>query len=266
MEALPAWLLLGLMIVMFASFAVGGQFALHRSLPHVQFVEHNEVAGFIIAVAGTLYAVVLGFITVVVWQQYDGTRERVAAETSAAGNAWHMSVGLPPEVRHRIRSDVLQYAQVMERHEWPLMRHGSFSPQGDNLIMDAVQAGGTFAVRDSSSSNAQNLTMVQLGALHDARARRLAGNAHGLSGFEWTILIVGALTVIAVCWLFGMENPTVHLVLTGSVAVVIALMFTMLIAMQYPFRGQMAIDAAPWAGLQQHMNAMDRAGNAAMRM
>jgi hypothetical protein len=30
---------------------------------------HNEVGGIVIAVTGTLYAVVLGFLTVVVWQK-----------------------------------------------------------------------------------------------------------------------------------------------------------------------------------------------------
>lgn len=263
---MPAWSLLVLFVVAFAAFAIGGQFALHRTLPHTQFVEHNEVAGFIIAVAGTMYAVVLGFVTVVVWQQYDSTRERLAAETSAAGNAWHMAVGLPPQVRRRIRSDLQQYAHVMDGQEWPLMRRGSFSGAGDALIMDAVEAGGTFDARGPATSNAQNLTLLQLGALHDARQRRLSSNAQGLSGFEWVILTLGAIVVIAVCWLFGMENPTVHLVLTGSVAVVIALMFTILFAMQYPFRGQMAIDSAPWVALERHMDAMDRGAMAAMKM
>ena len=263
---MPAWLLLALIVVVFGGFAVGGQLALHRAMPGTRFVEHNEVAGFIISVAGTMYAVVLGFLTVVVWQQYDGTRERLAAETSAAGNAWHMAVGLPPQVRRRIRSDMQRYAQVMDTEEWPLMRHGSFSGQGDALIMDAVEAGGTFDARGASTSNAQNLTLVQLAALHDARSRRISANAHGLAAFEWTILLVGAIVVIAVCWLFGMENPSVHLMLTGSVAVVIALMFTILLAMQYPFRGQLAIDSAPWVALERHMDAMDRGTSAAMRM
>ncbi len=266
MEALPAWALLASTIIVFAGFGVGGQLALHRALPHTRFVEHNEVAGFIISVAGTMYAVVLGFLTVVVWQQYDGTRERLADETSAAGNAWHMAVGFPADVRHRIRSDIQRYAHVMDTEEWPLMRRGSFSGQGDTIIMNAVEAAGTFDARGASPSNAQNLTLQQLGALHDARSRRLSANAHGLAAFEWAILVTGAVVVIAVCWLFGMENPSVHLVLTGSVAVVIALMFSILIAMQYPFRGQMAIDSTPWVALERHMDAMDRSASAAMQM
>jgi len=51
---------LGLVIVLGAySRSVGGSSSIAAST--AQFLEHNDVAGFIIAVVGTLYAVVLGF-------------------------------------------------------------------------------------------------------------------------------------------------------------------------------------------------------------
>jgi hypothetical protein len=37
---------------------------------------HNEVAGFIYAVIGVLYAVVLGFTAVIVWERYDQAKSR----------------------------------------------------------------------------------------------------------------------------------------------------------------------------------------------
>ncbi len=108
----------------------GGQLLVQRVFKDAEFVAHNDVAGFIIAVVGTLYAVVLGFVTVIVWQQYDATRERVALETASVADAWHSSVGLAAPVRVGRETRHAGYAQTMVHDEWPLMRSGGFSRAG----------------------------------------------------------------------------------------------------------------------------------------
>ena len=39
---------------------------------------------------GVLYAVVLGFVVVVVWQEYDATVSNVENEVDATGNLYHV--------------------------------------------------------------------------------------------------------------------------------------------------------------------------------
>jgi high-affinity Fe2+/Pb2+ permease len=39
--------------------------------------KHNDVAGFVFTAAGVIYAVVLGFVVVVVWEKYDATEALV---------------------------------------------------------------------------------------------------------------------------------------------------------------------------------------------
>jgi hypothetical protein len=48
--------------------------------------QHNEVAGFIIAVIGGLYAVLLAFVVISVWEQFD------AAQTDASREANHVEM------------------------------------------------------------------------------------------------------------------------------------------------------------------------------
>src|SRR5207302_308075 len=104
-------------------------------------------------------AVVLGFLTVVVWQQFTEARQVVVSESSADIDAWHTAVGLPPAVRERVRADVVRYANIMIKSEWPSMRRGAFDEAAGIVVMDAIDAAGSFLPANMSESNAQVATL-----------------------------------------------------------------------------------------------------------
>ena len=56
---------------------------------------HNDVAGYLFSAVGVLYAVVLGFVVVVVWQKYDETVANVENEVDAAADVYHVVDGFP---------------------------------------------------------------------------------------------------------------------------------------------------------------------------
>ncbi|GAC1405610.1 MAG: hypothetical protein NVSMB64_10590 [Candidatus Velthaea sp.] len=263
---LPAPLAMFFGIAVLLSFAYLIQSAVSRSFKSEDLAAHNHVAGNIIGVVGTLYAVVLGFITVIVWQQYDGTRERLALETAAVTDTWHTAVGLPSVERSRLRRDMLSYATLMHEEEWAKMRRGGASPQGDGVIMDAIDAVGSLHSHEAGTAGAQVVTLNMLNQLHDARLRRIDANRGGaLSWLEWFVLLLGAGIVISLCCVFGVQNRRAHMAMIGSVAIVVASMFVLIFELQYPYRSGMAIGSAPWMGVIQHIRYME-SGGAAMNM
>jgi hypothetical protein len=253
----PFALLIGALIAA-PAVACLGQWLAHSRLNLQTFFVDNDVAGFIIAVVGTLYAVVLGFTIVEVWEHYETARLRAWSESANVADVWHNAVGLPVAVRAHLRSDMLNYAQTMIDDEWPAMRIGSFSVRGDELIMDAATTIGTFVPRDYSQSNAQALIIARLNDLHDERASRLAENAETVSGFQWVVLWIGAIVVLTFCYIFSVSHLNAHMVMTGSVAVLIATMFVLLFELQYPFRSPIGIQPTPWEAVIAHIHFMDR--------
>jgi hypothetical protein len=262
---MPAVELLVLAIALGLIFACGGQSLVHRAFNRHDFVQHNEVGGFIIAVAGTLYAVLLGFLTVVAWQHFADARQHVTIEAAAATDSWHAAVGLPAAQRARVRNDLLQYAELMVNREWPELRAGRFEKNGDVIIMDAIGAAGTFNPASAKESNSQTVTLTQLGQLHDARLRRLTDNEVEISGFEWVVLFIGAICIICFCWLFGLQNRYVHLLMTSAVAIIITAMLVLLFELQSPFRSYLRIGPDTWAGVIAHIHAMQGGRQMEMR-
>jgi len=257
-------LLLAVMIAIVA--AGGGQIYVHHHFSSQDFVAHNEVGGIIIAVVGTLYAVVLGFLTIVAWQHFLEARDITVAESDADIDAWHTAVGLPPAVCKRVRSDMLNYAKIMVDREWPEMRHGGLDARAAAVAMDAIDVAGRLVPANMGESNAQIATLQQLSLIHDARQRRVAINASGVSWFEWLVLLIGATCVICFCWLFGLRNPRTQLLMTSTVVTVIVSILVLLFELQYPFRSDVGVGPDAWVRAARHIHQMESSGQMGMKM
>lgn len=264
--AAPAILLLVVALTVTVAFACGGQAYVHDRFSTHDFVQHNEVGGFIINVAGTLFAVLLGFVTVIAWQHFADARQLVALESAAATDVWHSAVGIPQPQRGRVRRDTLEYANSMVRKEWPKMRAGRFDMRADYVVMDAMTAAGAFKPTDLMQSNSQSQTMQQLSVLHDLRQRRLAENASGISGFEWLVLILSAVSIVSFCWLFGLTNRRIHLVMTATVAILTTSVLVLLFELQFPFRSDLRIAPDSWNASISHIYMMQSGPQAGMHM
>src|SRR6185437_5828828 len=123
---IPAALLLVAVLAIAVAMAGIGQTYVHRRFRDGDFVGHNEVGGIIIAVSGTIYAVILGFLTVVAWEHFQEARNLVVLESDADIDVWHAAVGLPEAARNRVRTDMKAYAEAMIDREWPAMKEGRF--------------------------------------------------------------------------------------------------------------------------------------------
>ena len=242
----PAWVLLVLAVALAAAAACGGLYFVRRAFPEVDFRAHNDVGGIVVGIVGGLFAVTVAFIVALVWQEFDQTTQRVSIEAAAATDLWHTSSGLPQPIRRTVRTGLRAYARAMVDDEWKAMRSGGSSARAEAVLTAVFEDVARFRPRDGGASNAQAASLQHLADLHDARHHRLEDNRSGVDPFEWTILMIGAIAVIAFCYLVGLQDLRVQYVMTGVAAAVIASMFVLIFELDYPFRGDLSVTPAPW--------------------
>ena len=252
---IPSWLLLVAACVIAVLAAIGVQSWVHRRFPRVDFLEHNEVGGFIITVVGTLYAVMLAFVVSIVWQEYDASATRCAMEAADGATAWHIANGLPPSVAARTREALTSYARLMIVDEWPAMRRGQSSARGEILVTGLLHDLALFRPVNAGKTTVQAQMLQAIEQMHDARHQRLADNASGISPFQWMVLLLGAMITVGFCALFGLANRVIHNLMTGAVACVIAAMFVLIFELDYPFHGDLGITSAPWQTFMQSVGS-----------
>src|SRR4051795_1903334 len=109
--------------------AVGGLVFVQRLYATDLRKQHNDVAGFIYAVLGVAYAVLLGLMLIAVWEKWDAAEVTTTDEANELAGIFYWAHALPqPEGRH-IQELVRSYARVVIEEEWPLMAQGGSSPK-----------------------------------------------------------------------------------------------------------------------------------------
>jgi uncharacterized membrane protein YraQ (UPF0718 family) len=229
------------LILLFVAGGVGGLVLVQRLVPIERRQAHNDVAGFIYAVLGVAYAVLLGLMVVAVWQDWEAARDSATQEANELAAVFWLAHGLPePEGRH-IQELVRDYARVVVGEEWPLMEHGDSSPRAWELL-DEMRAS---VETHHPTSDAQTVLFDnELGRLHElgnARGARLLEAEEGLPAILWAVLLVGGVIEVGFTYLFGLRSTTVHVLMVAALALVIGLVLFTVAALDYPFKGDIRI-------------------------
>jgi hypothetical protein len=89
-------------ISIFVLASVAGLFLVQRWVPIEQRKRHNDVAGFIYAVLGIAYAVLLGLVVVAAWEQFQTARNTAEREADELAEIFWLGHRLPPPEGHRL--------------------------------------------------------------------------------------------------------------------------------------------------------------------
>ena len=224
--------------------AVGGLVLVQRLYSTERRKQHNDVAGFIYAVLGVSYAVLLGLMLIAVWEQWNAAQDVASDEANELAGIFWFAHALPqPEGRH-IQELARSYAEVVVEEEWPLMEQGRSSPKAW-ATLDELR--GTILGLDPPTGAQQvryNQVLEQLHALGDARRERLLAASEGLATILWVVLIGGGVITIAFTYLFGLENTVVHTLMVAALAMILSLSLFTVAALDYPFKGDVRIHPA----------------------
>src|SRR5471030_2568278 len=120
--------LLGFLVVTITtSLSVLGMLFVRSRVSLATLVSYHEVAGYLLSVVGTLYAVLLGFVIVDTMQHVQDVRGLVSMEASGLANIFLCSEGLPVAKSTAIRKLCHEYAEEVIDDEWQTLRQGKYS-------------------------------------------------------------------------------------------------------------------------------------------
>ncbi|MHC1563647.1 bestrophin-like domain [Actinomycetospora sp. C-140] len=246
MTDLPIWLTGLLLIVVLPAAVVVIQIVLRRHWPALRQGDHNEVAGFIIAVVGVIYAVLLAFVVIVSWENFSHAEQVVGDEASALRTIYRDSGAFPPELRDQLHGDVRRYAVAVVDVEWPAMARGEpGSPEVTRILDETSQTLATMPITTPAQQQYQGIEAERFNDLVTARSHRLDFVEQGVPVVLWIALIVGAVVTIGFALIFGMRSTLLHTLMTASLSALIGVLLFVAVAIDHPFAGDVAVHPAP---------------------
>ncbi len=230
-----------LLLCISISFAAVGLILVQRLVPIALRRQHNDVAGFIYAVLGVVYAVLLGLMVVAVWEEWNTAAETADREASSLAEIFWLAHRMPESEGHHIQELARSYARVVVNEEWPLMEKEKSSPKAWELL-DEIRA----SLQGFEPSTPAHQVLYEQGFermrdLADARRDRLLEAEQGLPVILWVVLITGGIIVVSFTYLFGLESTPIHVLMVAALALVIALVLFTVAALNFPFKGDITI-------------------------
>jgi hypothetical protein len=231
--------------------SIAGLLAVVRWVPlRLRAADHDVKAAFL-SMAGVFYAILLAFVVVAVWTDFNEAGETSHDEVTRLSNLMRDSATFPAAAREPMRRSVLAYAESVVRDEWPSMTKGKASPLSDRLHEAMWEQWSRYSPRGPREQAFYSEGISRLNDVGATRRVRLIASRSTVPGAMWALLAIGFVVSIAFTYQFKMERLAMHVLCVGAIAALTGFVLFLIYALQYPFAGDVAVSPAPWVEFLQ---------------
>ena len=244
--ALPLWALAILLNLWLMGFAFASLWAVRRwVMPRLRVGSDASLifGAAVMQSVMVLYGLIAALTAVSVWSRHAQVEGIVSSEATAIASLWRDLGGYPQRERDAMREVLRGYTQQIIEEAWPEQRAGRV-PRAGVEWLDRFQA-QLFAFEPAAESHkilhAQALSAYN--RLVEVRRQRLDAVHTGLPGVMWFVLLPGAMGCLLVSLFFPVEDARLQSILVTGLAGFVAMVLFVIISLDRPFQGAMAISA-----------------------
>ena len=258
LSGLPLWIAATLLVVIPTAIAMCGPVYIRHRVGLERLTTNNEIAGFKFATVGVIYAVLLAFAVIVVWERFSEAEGAVLQEAGAAATLYHLSAGADPDAA-ATRAALSNYLKLAIEKDWPSMANEQESAE----VTEALNALYSATIRKGANGSTQSPVLVaetfkQLDVLTQARRSRLHLAEGIVPGILWTVLFCGAILTVGFTFFFGTENLAAQVMMTGILSTIVFMGLLVIVSINHPFTGPVHIESDP---LEKVLNDFGQTGS-----
>jgi len=202
----------------------------------------NDVMGFVYATIGVIYGVILGFVVITVWQEFEDATARTDQEALTVANLIRLTPGLPESSRAEAQQTLVEYLDIVVTNEWPQLE--ADQPLGDEGIQKINTLWDIYAQAQAEHADSAYFSeglsqLTKLGTLR--RERALTAN-ESLPAILWIVLVAGGALTVVFAGGFSVESWGLHAWMVAALAGLIAILLLLVVELNQPFRGDIRVD------------------------
>lgn len=224
------------------SLSMLGFFIVNRMVPVAVRRIHNDVAGFVFAILGAIYGVLLAFVVIVVWEQFNDANQYAENESSSAIVLFRVMSAYPDKEHARhMRDAMVEFARLeLESRAAP---QREIEDNGDRLktmgrLWETVE---TVSPSTPAEQVIYGAIWSEISELAQYRGLRLQSSIEELPSVVWIAVVGGAIITIGFVFLFGTENVWAHVIILALLSSLIAIIVYVVIELNHPALGVVSI-------------------------
>ena len=240
------WLLLIAVVAAIVGLVLLLVWLVRRLVPSVAAGFDAEVASQMLGVVAALFGLLLAFIIVLAYQDYGDTQSQVSDEADALEAIVRDSEAFPQVERDEVRRAVGAYVRIVVDEEWSRMQDGDDSARAWAAVDGVYRA---LQAVEPVAAGIEGVVELPHGIVVESLRPRRVRLDDAAGGLPWVIvvlLLVGSVVILGYTILVGSRSIGFHAVGAASIALVVGLSLVVLIALVYPFTGDLAVDPEPF--------------------
>ncbi|HEX5059365.1 MAG TPA: DUF4239 domain-containing protein [Kofleriaceae bacterium] len=254
---MPKWLVttarLLAVIGVVAIASVAGLIAFRNIVDLDSISESGDSIGSYLQVLGGIYAVLLAFVVIVVWGQFNDARGFVHREANALTDLYRTASGLPPEARDTIQQGLRDYVAAVIADEWQAMTCG------DHETIDRVSrrldrvwsAIHTCMPLNECQHTVYAEVLARFNDLSETRTNRLSAATAKIPTAMNVLLYIGAFIMIGSMYLMPFQKFWLHATVTAALAGAVAHILFLIYDLDTAFAGDYQVDKGPFERARQ---------------
>lgn len=241
---LPLWAAAILLVVLPTIAAMCGPVLMRHRIGLEQLASNNDIAGFKFATVGVIYAVLLAFAVIVVWEKFSDAEIAVVQEAGASATIYRLTAGPDPEAV-ATRAAMSNYLRLAINRDWPRMATGNESREVTQALNALYAAALRLMVNGLRQPAIFAETFKQLDAVTQARRTRLHLATGIVPGIVWLVLYCGAVLTVGFTFFFGTENLAAQVMMTGILSIIVFMGLLVIVSIDHPFTGSVHVGSDP---------------------
>jgi hypothetical protein len=238
-QNVPAWWLVLLAVAGLPAVAI--QWLVRRRVPSLADGEHNDAVGFLGATAGVVYAIIVGFMVITLWENYVAAGDTVQNETVSLRDLAQLSGAFGPAAQNEVRQLVVRYGKSVATMEWQAMAEGEASPVAQRDFDRLTTAVRGLRVRNAAQQEVLGAMLTQVDEAGRERQRRLEASGPQIPAPMWLAVILTSVVTIGFCLLFEVKSAWLRYFMVAAVAAVISATLVLTLLLEYPFSGTIEV-------------------------
>ena len=221
--------------------------AVRRFVPATREGFDAEVSSQVLGVVASLFGLLLAFVVVIEFQAFSAAGDNVADRGRRPRGDRPRQLRVRRAGWDEIRSAIGTYVRTVVDDEWPLMREGKESAAAWKAIDGIFAAMQGYEPVSTSEMAFYDDSVRHLNAVLEARSDRLgASDGNDLPALIAALILVGSIVILGYVTLVGSKSAAFHAIGAGSIAVIVGFSLVVLLTLQFPFSGSLAVDSRPF--------------------
>lgn len=246
-QSLPTWLLCLLVILIALTLVMTGLFIFRKNINHDILKQNHDVAGIMFGAVGLIYSLILAFVIVAVWNDYEAANDLVAHEADDLSSIQQYSSELPDSLSVPIKQAVKDFSQTLVENQWGIVKQAT-----PNQVFRKLRH-TLFKMHPSKESQQKVLNLVddQIKDALDTRRQLFGYRQARVPALVWLVLLTGTSLTIFCSFLFFVQPPQMHYLFVALLTCMISMSLFLVYMLDNPFVGSSAVPSAQIAKFYQ---------------